>query len=115
MLYIPTESPKIDVPDLQSSAIPCPTVLFIKPGHLDSLTSLVLQQAKCSPLLNMFAWRHKQATLDNGFFTKESLWDRLLFDSARAKVIGEGAGSLRAIIVSGGKSSFPVTNGMLIA
>jgi long-chain acyl-CoA synthetase len=47
--------------------------------------------------------RHKKAGMAEGFVSKESLWDRLVFDSARAKVIGEGAGTLRSVIVSGGK------------
>ena len=42
-----------------------------------------------------------------GFITKESLWDRLVFDAARVKVLGEGAGTLRALIATGGK--FPST------
>jgi long-chain acyl-CoA synthetase len=50
-----------------------------------------------------FAWRHKIAGLRDGYITKESLWDRLVFDFARASVVGEGAGSIRGVIVGGGK------------
>jgi long-chain acyl-CoA synthetase len=38
----------------------------------------------------------------DGFITKESLWDRVLLDGTRAKVIGEGDSTLRGVIVSGG-------------
>lgn len=37
-----------------------------------------------------------------GFITKQSLWDRLVFDGARVSVLGNGAGTVRAVIVSGG-------------
>jgi long-chain acyl-CoA synthetase len=42
------------------------------------------------------------AGVAEGFITKESLWDRLVFDNARIKVLGEGAGTLRGVIVAGG-------------
>lgn len=82
--------------------IPSPTVLFIKPGNLEALVSRIHKEASRS-LLYSFAMRHKKAGMAEGFVSKESLWDRLVFDSARAKVIGEGAGTLRSVIVSGGK------------
>jgi long-chain acyl-CoA synthetase len=48
--------------------------------------------------------RHKLAGVVEGFITKESLWDRLVFDNARIKILGEGAGTLRAVIVADGLS-----------
>jgi long-chain acyl-CoA synthetase len=100
----PAEIPELDAADAlctNSFPIPPPTLLFIRPGHLQALTSSILEQAQKSLLLHPFAWRHKLAGVREGFMTKDSIWDRLLFDGARAKVIGEGAGTIRGIVVSG--------------
>lgn len=51
-----------------------------------------------------FAQRHKLANLNEGHITKDSLWDRLVYDGARASVFGEGAGTVRGAIISGGMS-----------
>lgn len=104
MLFV--DSSNHDVADILSSKdfpIPSPTILFAKPAHLEGLVTSISKQAKKSWLLYPFARRHKLANLTEGYITKESLWDRLVFDSARAKVIGDGAGTLRAVIVSGGE------------
>lgn len=82
--------------------IPSPTIFFIKPAHLKSIVSGVLQAANKSLFLYSFAWRHKLAGVDHGFITNQSLWDRLVFDGARAKVLGQGAATLREVVVSGG-------------
>jgi long-chain acyl-CoA synthetase len=103
--YGVAETFKTDVTDVLSAKpypIPSPTIFFVKPGHLDSLASSILKQARKSFLVFPFAWRHKFAGISEGFITKDSLWDRLLLDNTRARVIGEGAGTLRALIVSGG-------------
>ena len=93
--------------DLRSTdtfPIPSPTLLFVKPPHLTSLTTSILEEAKSSSyLLYHAAWRHKIAGILEGFVTKQSLWDRLVFDGARVKVMGKGAGTVRGIIVSGGE------------
>ncbi|KAF9050711.1 hypothetical protein BDZ89DRAFT_1057149 [Hymenopellis radicata] len=97
--------PKLDVADVaitKSYRVPSPTVFFIKPGHLESLVSSILGNAKKNTLLYPFAWRHKVSGITEGFLTKDSLWDRLVFDAARAKIIGDAAGTLAAVIVSGG-------------
>jgi long-chain acyl-CoA synthetase len=99
------ETAKFDVEDMVSSnvyPIPPPTILFLKPGHLENAVSSIAKEASKSFILYPFARRHKQASISEGYITKESLWDRLLFDGARAKVIGDGA-SMRGAIVSGGK------------
>lgn len=104
MLFV--DSSSHDVADILSSKdfpIPSPTILFAKPAHLEGLVTSISKQAKKSWLLYPFARRHKLANLTEGYITKESLWDRLVFDGARAKVIGDGAGTLRAVIVSGGE------------
>lgn len=102
--------PRHDVPDVLSAQlcpIPSPTVMFLRPDHSQSLMEAILREAQKSFILFSFAWRQKMAAIHEGFLTKDSLWDRLVFDSARARVIGDGAGSLRAVIVSGGKLHQP--------
>jgi len=92
-----------DVQSVNTLPIPSPTVLFIKPSHLSSLTASILEEArKSAPFLYSFAWRHKFASVFEGFLTKQSLWDRLVFDHARGKIMGRGAGTVRAVVVSGG-------------
>ena len=86
--------------------IPSPTIMFIKPGHLTSIISGIISEAKKSWFLQPFAWRHKLAGVTDGFITNQSLWDRLVFDSARTRVIGDSAATLRAVVVSGGMSIF---------
>ena len=86
--------------------IPSPTIMFIRPGHLTSIVSGIISEAKKSWFLQSFAWRHKLAGVTDGFITNQSLWDRLVFDGARARVIGDSAATLRAVVVSGGMSTF---------
>lgn len=86
--------------------IPSPTIMFIKPGHLTSIVSGIISEANKSWFLQPFAWRHKLAGVTDGFITNQSLWDRLVFDGARARVIGDSAATLRAVVVSGGMSTF---------
>lgn len=83
--------------------VPSPTVLFIKPTHLVSLANSVLSSAR-SASWGLFAmgWRHKLVGLANGWVSNQSLWDRLVFDAARAKVLGEMGASVREVVVSGG-------------
>jgi len=101
---------RLDAPgalkDVDSSSVfpvPSPTVLFVKPEHVISLTSSILNASRSGSWLSGWGWRHKIAHATEGFITKESLWDRLVFDVARVKVLGEGAGTLRALIGTGGK------------
>jgi len=105
-VYHPEETTiEHDVLDALSSnvyPIPSPTVLFAKPGHIESTVSAIAKKASESFILYPFARRHKFAGINEGYITKESLWDRLVYDGARAKVIGEGAGTLRCVVVSGG-------------
>lgn len=94
-----------DLKSVESFPIPSPTVLFITPTHLQALTSSILAAAqKSSLLLYPLAWRHKLSGVLEGFITKQSLWDRLVFDHARMDVMGAGAGTVRGVIVSGGMS-----------
>lgn len=108
-IFSGSENVRLDVPgalkDINSSSafpIPSPTILFVKPEHVTSLTSSILNAARSGSWLSGWGWRHKIAHAMEGFITKESLWDRLVFDAARVKVLGEGAGTLRALIATGG-------------
>lgn len=104
-------APAGDLQDLKTAnnyPIPSATIMFIKPSHLTSLTTSILDNAKKNAsLLYSFAWRHKVAGMQEGFITKQSLWDRLVFDGARVSVLGNGAGTVRAVIVSGGMNDCP--------
>jgi long-chain acyl-CoA synthetase len=96
---------EIDLADATSYKkfpIPSPTVLFIKPKHLESTVAAIAKQASKSWILWPLARRHKLAGLKEGFLTKDSLWDRLVLDGARADVIGDGAGTVRGAIIAGG-------------
>jgi long-chain acyl-CoA synthetase len=99
------EEIEIDLADATSYKawpIPSPTVLFLKPKHLSSVVSSIAKEASKSWILYPFASRHKLANITEGYLNKESLWDRLVYDGARNKVIGEGAATLRGAIISGG-------------
>ncbi|KAJ7582810.1 acetyl-CoA synthetase [Mycena floridula] len=96
--------PKYDANDVltaQSYPIPSATILFLKAEHSQHIMEDIMKEAQKSYLF-AFAWRHKVSAIQEGFLTKDSLWDRLVFDGARAKVTGEAASTLRAVIVSGG-------------
>jgi len=82
--------------------IPSPTIFFMQPGHLKSIATEILKKATRSFFLYPFARRQKLAGVTDGFITRDSLWDRLVFDGARTKVIGDSAATLRAVVVSGG-------------
>ncbi|KAF8634354.1 hypothetical protein AX15_000965 [Amanita polypyramis BW_CC] len=90
-----------DVISYKRYPIPSPTLLFIKPGHLEEVVSRIHEEASKSYLYSL-AMRHKKSGIAEGFVSKESLWDRLVFDGARAKILGEGAGTLRSVIVGEG-------------
>ena len=68
---------------------------------MEAVVNSIVSSAKKS-LLFPLAWRHKVAGILEGYLTKESLWDRLVFDDARSSVLGEAAPSTRAVIVSDG-------------
>ncbi|KAL4067573.1 hypothetical protein V8B97DRAFT_1868703 [Scleroderma yunnanense] len=97
-----------DVKDILSAKqypTPPPTVLFIEPCHLEDLSTSILKDAKASWLFPL-AWRHKLAALAEGFISKVSLWDRMVFDNAREHVLKNMADTLKAVVVSGG----PISN-----
>lgn len=99
------DAPALDVADILSATkfpIPSPTILFLKPEHVQSLASSVIDRAKKSFLIFPLAWRHKFASLTEGFITKDSLWDRTVFGSAREDVLGKMADTVKAVVISGG-------------
>lgn len=96
-----SSSPIDDVMSTHQLGLPPKTVLFLKPPHLNAVVDAIIANAKKSFLFPL-AWRHKLAGIFEGYFTKESLWDRLVFDDARGAVFGEDAPSIRAVIVSEG-------------
>lgn len=103
------DAPALDVADILSAIkfpIPSPTVLFLKPEHVQSLASSVMDRAKKSFFLFPLAWRHKFASLTEGFLTKDSLWDRTVFGSAREDVLGKMADTVKAVVISGGLLPF---------
>ena len=84
--------------------IASPTILFVRPSHLTALTRAIIDNAKkTSGFFYALAWRHKLGAILEGFFTKQSLWDRLVFDNARVEVMGKGAGTVRVLVASGGE------------
>lgn len=98
-----------DVKDVLSATkfpIPSPTVLFVHPEHLHDISTSIISRAKKSFLMYSLGWRHKLSALTEGFLTKESLWDRTVFDGAREYVMGGMASTLKAAIVSGGDWNF---------
>jgi long-chain acyl-CoA synthetase len=95
------------VASVQTYSIPPPTIYFLRPEHLDALAASILAHARNASLLYALAWRHKLAGLREGFVSKESLWDRLVFNAARARVVGPGAGTIREVVVGGGALSPP--------
>lgn len=102
-------APSLDVTDVLSATkfpIPSPTVLFLKPEHVQSLASSIMDRAKKSFFIYPLAWRHKFTSLTEGFITKDSLWDRTVFGGARAAVLGKMADTVKAVVISGGPLPF---------
>ncbi|KAN0127527.1 acetyl-CoA synthetase-like protein [Lactarius tabidus] len=100
-LGIGPEDPIDDVKSTQALGLPPATLYFLKPTHMEAVVNAIVSSAKKSWLFPL-AWRHKVAGILEGYLTKESLWDRLVFDDARSSVLGEAALSTRAVIVSDG-------------
>lgn len=92
-------APLADLAAAKKLSLPAPTVLFVTPPHLDALVSSIIAEAKKS-LLFPLAWRHKLAAILEGALTRESMWDRLVFNDAR---LAAGAATVRALIVAGGR------------
>lgn len=96
-----SSSPIDDVMSTEQLGLPPATVFFVKPTHLNAVVEAIIANAKKSFIFPL-AWRHKLAAIFEGYFTKESLWDRLVFDNARSAIFGNTAPSVRAVVVSDG-------------
>ena len=98
---VDSSSPIDDVMSTEQLGLPPATIFFLKPTHLNAVVDAVISNAKRSFIFPL-AWRHKFAAIFEGYFTKESLWDRLVFDSARSAIFKNAAPSVRAVVVSDG-------------
>ena len=104
-MYDATSQGSKDLKDILSTKrfpTPPPTILFAEPAHLDDLSTSILKDAKSSWLFPL-AWRHKLAAFAEGFITKVSLSDRIVFDNARERVLSHMMTTLKVVVVSGGK------------
>ncbi|THH09235.1 hypothetical protein EW146_g8735 [Bondarzewia mesenterica] len=97
-----------DIFSTKTLPLPSPTIMFLKPKHLTELTSAIVREAEKSVMFN-FAWRHKLAGITEGYLNKDGLWDRLVFEAARSKVMGASAATLRGVVVGGGIDSTALT------
>ncbi|KAH7107449.1 acetyl-CoA synthetase-like protein [Auriculariales sp. MPI-PUGE-AT-0066] len=99
------EPPAKDLADIlaavESQKAPSPTVLVVTRQHLNSLTKSIL--SLLGGPLKPLAWRHKSVALAAGSLTNDTLFDRIVFDSARRASLGQMGMTLRAVIVSGGQ------------
>ncbi|KAF8520218.1 hypothetical protein BU17DRAFT_47102 [Hysterangium stoloniferum] len=84
---------------MKSSA--SPTLLFLTSNNLKPVVNGILGAAKSNFLYNL-AWRHKVSALREGFLTKISFWDNLVWGHARSHVLDKIDLSLRGIVVSEG-------------
>jgi long-chain acyl-CoA synthetase len=111
-VFVEEEKGGIIMPDrlgVKKYPIPPATMMFVIPEQLTWLATKVKQEAMKSWMFNI-GWRHKLSGVDDGFVSNQTLWDRLVFDGARAKVMGDNVGVLRAVVVSGGE-----LNGFIIS
>lgn len=72
-------------------------------SQLHYIVASILANAKKSTVFPV-AWRHKIFHIQQGFLSKDGVWDRQVFDTARKSVLNRVNDSLRAIVVSKGKS-----------
>ena len=96
-----SSSPIDDALSTRHLGLPPTTVLFLKPNHLQGVVDAIMANAKYSFFFSL-ACLHKLAGISEGFFTKESLWDRLALDNARSAVFGDDAPSIRGVVVGDG-------------
>jgi long-chain acyl-CoA synthetase len=85
----------------QQSGFPPATIFFFEPTHLEAVVGAIVSIANKSFLFPL-SWRCKLSAMLEGYIAKGSLWDRFMFGNARNTVLGEGAPSLRAVVVNGG-------------
>jgi long-chain acyl-CoA synthetase len=104
-VFVEEEKGRINMADrlgVKKYPIPPATMMFVNPEQLAWLATRVKEEAMGSWMFDI-GWRHKLGGVEDGFVSNQTLWDRLVFDGARAKVMGEDVGVLRAVVVSGGE------------
>jgi len=74
-----------------------PTILFVLPSELVSLSSAVLAKAKGSFLYTL-AWGRKMGALLEGSISRTTPWDRVVFEDARTKC---DLADLRNVVTAG--------------
>ncbi|KIJ44134.1 hypothetical protein M422DRAFT_67748 [Sphaerobolus stellatus SS14] len=97
----PLSKSSIDILDFAQTSPATPTLMFLTPDFLKPVMSLILTAARSNPLF-WLGWRHKIRGLQEGFLTKRSLWDNVVWEPARTKVLDKVEESLRGIVVSQG-------------
>ncbi|KAF8136305.1 hypothetical protein EV363DRAFT_1446732 [Boletus edulis] len=84
--------------NIESSGLPRNVDDILSAPKFPIPSPTVLNHHSLSPLRGGTSWQDWL----KAFLTKESLWDRVLFDGAREYVMGPMAGTMKAIVVSGG-------------
>ncbi|KAG8748032.1 hypothetical protein FRC10_009784 [Ceratobasidium sp. 414] len=79
-----TESEKVEDNIISAVASIKPTLLFITPSELASLSHQVLATAKGTFLYSL-AWKRKMGALLEGNISRTTPWDRVVFDDARVR------------------------------
>ncbi|KAG8718617.1 hypothetical protein FRC08_004810 [Ceratobasidium sp. 394] len=98
------ESEKVEDNIISTVASIKPTLLFIAPSELASLSHQVLATAKGSFLYSL-AWKRKMGALLEGNVSRTTPWDRVVFEDAR---IRWSLADLRGVVTAG-ESSDPST------
>ncbi|KAG9095237.1 hypothetical protein FS749_010827 [Ceratobasidium sp. UAMH 11750] len=99
-----SESEKVEDNIISTVASIKPTLLFITPSELASLSHQVLATAKGSFLYSL-AWKRKMGALLEGNVSRTTPWDRVVFEDAR---IRWSLADLRGVVTAG-ESSDPST------
>ncbi|ELU44580.1 acetyl-CoA synthetase [Rhizoctonia solani AG-1 IA] len=92
-----TESDKAEDSVFAAIAASRPTILYVQPSELDSLSSSVLATAKGSFLYTL-AWKRKMGALLEGSLSRTTPWDRVVFEDARVKW---SLSDLRSVVTAG--------------
>ncbi|KAJ1310303.1 hypothetical protein OPQ81_007043 [Rhizoctonia solani] len=98
------ESDKAEDSIFAAIAASRPTILYVLPSELTSVSSNVLETAKGSFLYTL-AWKRKMGALLEGSVSRTTPWDRVVFEEARTKW---GLSDLRSVVTAG-ESSDPST------
>ncbi|CAE6528586.1 unnamed protein product [Rhizoctonia solani] len=92
-----SESEKAEDSVFAAVAASRPTILYVLPSELASLSSNVLATAKGSFLYTL-AWKRKMGALLEGSLSRTTPWDRVVFEEARVKW---SLSDLRSVVTAG--------------